>query len=150
MSDYVVVGSGSAGSVIARRLVDACATVTIVEAGGPDTNPAIHDPGRVLETWGSADDWRYQTAPQAHAGGRRLAWPRGKVLGGSSCLNGMIYVRGHLADYDHWAYLGNHGWSWEDVQTVTERALAGAFLPDSERQRLLTEVVRPGYAALRG
>jgi choline dehydrogenase len=121
MSDYVVVGSGSAGSVIARRLVDAGATVTIVEAGGADTNPAIHDPGRVLETWGSVDDWRYLTAPQAHAGGRRLAWPRGKVLGGSSCLNGMIYVRGHRADYDHWAYLGNHGWSWEDVLPLFAR-----------------------------
>jgi choline dehydrogenase len=121
-SDYVVVGSGSAGSVIARRLVDAGATVTLLEAGGPDTNPAIHDPGRLFELWGSPDDWNYYTAEQKHAYGRRLHWPRGKVLGGSSALNGMIYVRGYRGDYDHWAYLGNYGWSWQDVLPLFKRS----------------------------
>jgi choline dehydrogenase len=121
-SDYVVIGSGSAGSVVARRLVDAGATVTLLEAGGPDTNPAIHDPSRVLETWGSPEDWQYLTAPQAHACDRRIPWPRGKVLGGSSCLNGMIHVRGYRGDYDHWAYLGNHGWSWQDVLPLFKRS----------------------------
>jgi choline dehydrogenase len=122
VADYVVIGSGSSGSVITRRLLDAGATVVVLEAGGPDTNPAIHDPSRVLETWGSAEDWRYKTTPQAHAAGRRVPWPRGKVLGGSSCLNGMIYVRGHPSDYDHWAYLGNHGWSWKDVLPLFKRS----------------------------
>jgi choline dehydrogenase len=108
--------------VIARRLVDAGATVTLLEAGGPDTNPAIHEPSRVLELWGSPDDWDYVTTPQAHAAGRELHWPRGKVLGGSSALNRMIYVRGYRGDYDHWAYLGNYGWSWQDVLPLFKRS----------------------------
>jgi choline dehydrogenase len=121
-ADVVVVGSGSAGAVVARRLVDAGAAVVLVEAGGPDTNPAIHEPSRIFELWGSPEDWSYFTAPQAHATGRRLHWPRGKVLGGSSALNGMIYVRGYAGDYDHWAYLGNYGWSWQDVLPLFKRS----------------------------
>jgi choline dehydrogenase len=132
-SDFVVIGSGSAGSVITRRLIDAGATVTLLEAGGTDTNPAIHDPGRVLETWGSSDDWQYLTAPQAYACDRRLSWPRGKVLGGSSSLNGMIYVRGIRGDYDHWAYLGNDGWSWRDVLPLFKRSESWAGGEDDLR-----------------
>ena len=96
--------------------------VLLLEAGGPDTNPAIHDPQRVHELWLAAEDWAYHTVPQAHAANRRLHLPRGRVLGGSSALNGMIWVRGAPADYDNWAYLGNAGWAWEDVLPVFLRA----------------------------
>ncbi len=96
--------------------------VLLLEAGGPDTNPAIHDPQRVHELWLAAEDWAYHTVPQANAANRRLHLPRGRVLGGSSALNGMIWVRGAPADYDNWAYLGNAGWAWEDVLPVFLRA----------------------------
>ena len=120
--DVIVVGGGSAGAVVARRLVDrGDVRVLLLEAGGPDTNPAIHDPGRVHELWLAEEDWAYETAPQPHASGRRLAWPRGRVLGGSSCLNAMVWVRGAPADFDTWAYLGADGWSWRDVLPVYER-----------------------------
>ena len=119
--DVIVVGGGSAGAAAARRLVDRDVRVLLLEAGGPDVNPAIHDPGRLHELWLSEEDWAYETVPQAHASDRRLAWPRGRVLGGSSCLNAMIWVRGARADYDTWAYLGAEGWGWDDVLPVFER-----------------------------
>ena len=125
----IVVGAGSAGSVLARRLADAGARVTVLEAGGEDANPAIHELSRMAELWHSADDWDYRTVPQEHAAGRRLHLPRGKVLGGSHALNAMIWVRGAPQDYDHWASLGNEGWSWEEVLPVfrrIERHSAGA------------------------
>lgn len=116
--DVIVVGAGSTGCVVARRLVDRGARVLLLEAGGRDTDDAIHDPRRFGELWFGERDWAYRTAPQDHAAGRRLHWPRGRVLGGSSSLNAMIYTRGAAADYDHWAYLGNDGWSWDDVLPV--------------------------------
>ncbi|WOF23940.1 FAD-dependent oxidoreductase [Microbacterium betulae] len=114
----IVVGAGTAGSIVARRLVDAGLEVTLLEAGGQDTSPAIHDPSRLVELWHTENDWDHHTVPQEHAGGRRLHLPRGKVLGGSHALNAMIWVRGAAADYDHWAALGNEGWSWDDVLPV--------------------------------
>ena len=119
--DVIVVGSGSAGAVVARRLVDrGDVRVLLLEAGGTDTNPAIHDVARMHELWDGSDDWAIRTTPQVHAMERQLQWPRGRVLGGSSALNGMIWVRGNPLDYDMWAYAGNDGWTWADVKPLFE------------------------------
>ena len=120
-AEVIVVGAGSAGAAAARRLFDKGATVLLLEAGGPADNPAIDDVGRAHELWHAPEDWAFFTAPQQHAERRSLHWPRGRVVGGSSCLNAAIYVRGAAADFDHWAYLGCAGWRWEDVRPVYER-----------------------------
>jgi choline dehydrogenase len=120
-AEVIVIGAGSAGATATRRLVDRGMRVLLLEAGGVDSSPAIHDPARLFELWYAPEDWAYETVPQEHAQGRQLHWPRGKVLGGSSSLNAMIYVRGSRLDYDHWAYLGNAGWSWDDVLPVFKR-----------------------------
>jgi choline dehydrogenase len=119
--DVIVVGAGSAGAAATRGLVDRGLEVLLLEAGNRDTNPAIHDPTRAHELWFADEDWAYKTVPQEHAAGRQLHWPRGKVLGGSSSLNGMIWVRGTRADWDGWAELGCDGWSWDDVLPVFRR-----------------------------
>jgi choline dehydrogenase len=120
--DVIIVGSGAAGSVIARRLVETTdASVLVIEAGGPDVQEAIHDPARSHELWHVEEDWDYSTVPQRGAAGRRLHLPRGRVLGGSTSTNGMIYIRGWRGDYDYWAYIGNAGWSYEAVLPLFKR-----------------------------
>ncbi|MCC4263283.1 choline dehydrogenase [Oceanimonas baumannii] len=115
--DYIVVGAGSAGCVLANRLSeDPRIRVLLLEAGGRDSNPWIHIPVGYFKTMHNpATDWCYQTDPDEGIDGRRLQWPRGKVLGGSSSLNGLLYIRGQHQDYDHWAALGNDGWSYQEV-----------------------------------
>ncbi|MEW6323520.1 MAG: GMC family oxidoreductase N-terminal domain-containing protein [Acidobacteriota bacterium] len=122
--DYIIVGAGSSGCVIANRLsADPSMRVLIVEAGPPGgDDPAITTPGRWVSLLGSAYDWKYQTEPEADLEGRRLAFPRGKVLGGSSAINAMTYVRGHRRDFDGWAAEGNAGWSYKDVLPLFTRS----------------------------
>lgn len=113
---FIVVGAGTAGCIVARRLVEAGHRVTVFEAGAYDENPAIHQVSRLGELWHSPEDWDYRTVPQAHSDGRVIHWPRGRVMGGSHALNAAIWVRGAAADYDGWADDGCPGWSWADVQ----------------------------------
>ena len=122
--DYVIVGGGSAGCVLASRLsADPAVRVLLLEAGPPDRGWKIHMPAAL--TYNLMSDrvnWSYQTEPQARMDGRRLYWPRGRVLGGSSSLNAMVYVRGHALDYDRWAEEGGRGWSYAEVLPYFRRA----------------------------
>jgi choline dehydrogenase-like flavoprotein len=115
--DYVIVGAGSAGCVLANRLsADPAVKVCLLEAGPPDSSPFIRLPlGIIYMMMSRTMNWRYYTEPQAHLNQRRMYWPRGKTLGGSSSSNAMVYTRGHAHDYDHWAALGNAGWSYADL-----------------------------------
>jgi choline dehydrogenase len=115
-TDYVVVGAGSAGCVIASRLSETGARVTLLEAGPPDWRPWIHIPAGVLKLLRHpVINWNYTAEASPGSAGRQIHWPRGKTLGGSSSINGMLYVRGNPADYDGWAQMGCRGWSFDDV-----------------------------------
>ena len=115
--DYIVVGAGSAGCVLAGRLSEDPATrVLLLEAGPADRSLWIHLPiGYGKTMWSPTYNWRFETDPDPNMNGRRIYWPRGKTLGGSSSINGLIYIRGQREDYDHWAALGNAGWSYDEV-----------------------------------
>jgi len=121
--DYIVVGAGSAGCVLAARLTeDPDVRVLLLEAGGPADHPNIAVPAAGPALWRTSVDWNFTTMPQKHLRERALYWPRGKVLGGSSSINAMIYIRGNRADYDEWAALGNAGWGYDDVLPYFKRA----------------------------
>ncbi len=122
--DYVIVGAGSAGCVLANRLsADPAIRVLLVEAGGKDRNPWLHIPVGYFKTMHNPKtDWCFVTEPDPGLNGRSIKWPRGKVLGGSSALNGLLYIRGQARDYDHWRQLGNSGWSFDDVLPYFKRA----------------------------
>ncbi len=129
--DYIIVGAGSAGCALAYRLSrEASRRVLLLEAGGRDSLPAIHIPlGFAFLMKNPRVNWCYQTDPEPNMHNRRISWPRGKVLGGTSCINGMVYIRGQREDYDHWAALGNKGWSYDEVLPYfmrSEHKLEGA------------------------
>lgn len=131
--DYVIVGAGSAGAALAGRLTaDPAISVALLEAGGVDRKTEIRIPAAFSTLFRSDADWNYDTTPQPALEGRRVFWPRGKVLGGSSSMNAMMWVRGFAADYDHWADVAGPGWSWNALLPYFRRAerVEGTSDPD--------------------
>jgi choline dehydrogenase len=135
--DFIIVGGGSAGCVLAHRLsADAGNRVLLLEAGGRDWSPYIHVPAAIIKAVGNpALDWCHLAEPDDTRGGKVDLWPAGKVLGGSSSINGMLFVRGHPQDFDAWAALGNHGWSFADVLPYFKRLERTSFGDDVYRGR---------------
>ena len=136
-TDYVIVGAGSAGCAIAFRLTEAGHKVTILEFGGHDRSPLIQMPAALsypmnMERY----DWGYWSEPEPHLAGRKLACPRGKVIGGSSSINGMVYVRGHAKDFDTWAEMGASGWSYSDILPYYRRLENVDYIDSEEVENL--------------
>ena len=117
MFDYIIIGAGSAGCVLANRLSkNSKNKVLLLEAGGKDTYPWIHIPVGYYKTMHNPKtDWCFKTEPDENLNGRSINYPRGKTLGGSSSINGLLYIRGQARDYDIWRQQGNQGWGWDDV-----------------------------------
>ena len=121
-AEYVIIGAGSAGCAMAYRLTEAGHSVIVIEFGGTDAGPFIQMPAALSYPMNMARyDWGYSSEPEPYLNNRRLACPRGKVIGGSSSINGMVYVRGHAKDFDHWAESGAQGWSYADVLPYYKR-----------------------------
>jgi len=121
-ADYVIIGAGSAGCAMAYRLSEAGASVLVIEHGGSDAGPFIQMPAALSYPMNMGlYDWGFKTEPEPHLDNRTLVTPRGKVVGGSSSINGMVYVRGHAKDFDHWAEMGADGWSYADVLPYFKR-----------------------------
>jgi choline dehydrogenase len=121
-ADYIIIGAGSAGSAMAWRLGEAGASVIVIEHGGTDAGPFIQMPAALSYPMNMRRyDWGFQTEPEPHLDGRVLATPRGKVIGGSSSINGMVYVRGHARDFDTWSEMGAQGWGYADVLPYFQR-----------------------------
>jgi hypothetical protein len=140
LADYVIVGAGSAGCVLANRLTeDANARVVLIEASGRDWNPLIHIPAGYMKLLDHPTlTWGFHAESDPGTAGRTIAYPRGRVLGGSSSINGMIYVRGQPEDFDYWAQLGNRGWSWDDYDDLSARwALDDTTLHELQEHGLL-------------
>ena len=131
--DYVVVGAGSAGCAVACRLVEGGANVALLEARPKDRDIRIHVPAALRPLlYRDKVNWNFHTEPVESTGGRRVRLPRGKVLGGSSSINGMLYVRGNAADFDGWAQMGCHGWSYQDVLPYFQKSESYKQGGDSE------------------
>ena len=129
--DYIIIGAGSAGCVLANRLTeDPGCKVLLIEAGEEATNPLVDIPGAALHLADTSLDWAFKTVPQIHLNDRRIVHPRGRGVGGSSLINYMMYVRGNRGDYDHWCELGNEGWGYDDVLPYFKRAESNAVFID--------------------
>ena len=115
-ADYIIVGAGSAGCVLASRLTeDPNTNVILIEAGGRDRNPLIHVPAGFFKMLDHPTlTWKYRSEPDPGTNGRAIVYTRGRVIGGSSSINGLVYIRGQPEDYEHWGQLGNRGWTWDD------------------------------------
>jgi pyridoxine 4-oxidase len=145
-ADVVVLGAGSAGCVVAARLADAGARVCLVEAGDYPADPDIHDPLKWPFLEGRSFDWAYRTIAQPHTAGRAHAWPRGRVVGGSSCMNAMAYVRGDPSDFDAWADAGGERWSYAGLLPGFERSALPLLRPDAEVSPLVRAYMAAGRA----
>ena len=137
-ADYVIIGAGSAGCVLANRLSDDPGTrVVLIDAGGRDWHPLIHIPAGYIKLLDHPTlTWGFKAEADPGTNGRAIAYPRGRVLGGSSSINGLIYIRSQPEDYDYWAQFGNRGWGWDDVLPFFKRAERWTGAVSSMRQVL--------------